>query len=132
MKPGEPAAIEEGERLTSVGVRLPIVNVAVLDNVPPGLSTCTLACPAVVSRLAGTVTVSVVPVTAVGASVVPRNTSLRSRQVVRARDRQRKGRGAHGGGTARKRGDDGRQYGERHNVRARTARIEDLHIVGRR
>ena len=75
VKPGEPAAIGSGERLTRVGVRLPIVNVAMLDSVPPGLSTCTLACPAVVSRLAGTVTVSVVPVTAVGDNVVPRNTS---------------------------------------------------------
>ncbi len=74
-KPGEPAAAEPGERLVRVGVRVPIVNVAMLDSVPPGLSTCTLACPAVVSRLAGTVTVSVVPVTTVGDNVVPRNTS---------------------------------------------------------
>ena len=75
MKPGEPAAIEAGDRLTSVGVELPIVNVAILDSVPPGFSTCTLACPVVASRLAGTVAVSVVAVTAVGANVVPRNTS---------------------------------------------------------
>ena len=61
--------------ITVTSVSPPIVNDAMFERAPPGLTTCTLACPGVVSRLAGTVAVKLVPVTVVGDKVVPRKTS---------------------------------------------------------